>query len=66
MLCPGCSTTVPPADTVTVFLKDTRQYKKMPAQYGVSVEDGAKEAAEEFLGKGNVQVVFEQMNRVRY
>ena len=45
-------------DALVVYLKDTKQYKKMPFQYSVGIFDGALETAEAVLGKENVRVAY--------
>ena len=46
------------SDVLVVYLKDTKQYRKLPYQYSVGVSDGALDFAESFLGKENVRVVY--------
>ena len=48
-------------DTLVVFLKDSRQYRKCPPSMNVSLADGALSAAERLLGKDNVKTAAKKM-----
>ncbi|MBR5739278.1 MAG: DNA polymerase III subunit alpha, partial [Lachnospiraceae bacterium] len=45
-------------DTVVVYLKDTRLWKRMPSRYSVGIAEGAAEAAESVLGRKNVGIKY--------
>lgn len=49
-------------DGVVVYLKDVKQYLRMPMQFSTSVRDGAAEALSETFGEENVAVVYGSVN----
>ena len=50
-------------DTVVIYLKDTKQYKKLPASMDIEADEGAVNAAKELLGADNVKVLYKALDR---
>ena len=44
-------------DSVVIYLKDSKQYKRLPANRNVSAQDGLLDALKEKYGEKNIKVV---------
>lgn len=49
-------------DTVVIYLKNVKQYKKLPSNYDVYAGDDALRAAKEILGAENVRVAIKEIS----